>query len=209
MTKKEYTIFVQFCIRFYMREYVCWLCLVICIRKREHFSSEHMSVHRESSHCRNRNGRCGNRKLAGQWLKASLRVAGGPCGWLEWLVCGGCGFRPAVGADLAPSGSSCGVRLSLASPTGSLDQARGILSRGWLWPWPVLRGRRIVGGSLQAGPSRPRQSPALPMFLRLGRVGEDGTHRSVSIWEKPAPERVPGIRRGDGALTTGGPKLGV
>jgi len=32
----------------------------------------------------------------------------------------------------------------------------------------------------------------------------DGSDRSVST-EKPAPERVPGIRRGDGALTTGGP----
>jgi len=78
-----------------------------------------------------------------------------------------------------------------------------------------------VGSSpgLQAGRSwpRPRPSPTLQVFLQLS-VGGGKTELTVSLHEigyspqvreKSVPKRVPGIRRGDGALTTGGPQLSV
>jgi len=80
---------------------------------------------------------------------------------------------------------------------------RKLVSRPWCW----------VGGSpgLQAGSGRPRQSPALPVLLQLGGERWDWPIGLLVIGysprerEEPAPETVPGIRRGDAALATGSP----
>jgi len=56
------------------------------------------------------------------------------------------GFRPAVGADLAPSGSSYDAGFSPASPTLVVRLEASCVSRGWLWPWPYLRRSRIGHG---------------------------------------------------------------
>jgi len=105
----------------------------------------------------------------GSWLDSDDRPACeypathvlGSGGWCVVVV----GSRPAVGADLNPSGSSCGVEKSLASPTLVVlswleascgrGQPEEEASRPWCWV-------------LHAGPGRPRQSTVLPVLLQLG-----------------------------------------
>jgi len=125
-------------------------------------------------------------------------------GWCVVVV----GSKSAVESDLAPSGSSCDAETSLVSPTLAV----------WVWleassPW--LTG--AVGGDesamvhggryhWSAGWSWPAASvPGAPSAPTIGWGKMELTGRSPRAREKLAPERVPGIRRGDAALTTGRP----
>jgi len=109
-------------------------------------------------------------------------------GWCVWCVVV-VGSRPAAEADLAPSGSRCGVETSLASPTLVVwvwleafcpigDCGRGSTRRE---SESVLVLEVGSSPSRQAGHGRPRQSPELPVLLQLGAWGEDGTDWSVSM----------------------------